>query len=273
MRYTLLILSLLILTACNESQEIPADNTDPTDNTPTETTPTETPPTETTVDFESIQNNVFDKYCTRCHSGFNAPLGLRLDEAYSYNNLYMATASQNSNFFRVNPGDPNSSYLIRKLEGNAGTRMPLGEAKLPQSTIDEIRQWITDGALNTQPSSKTSAALSFTFKSIWPADNTVLNNSPESIYISFSREIDSSYLYNLSLILIDDEENRKALDLHLSLDNPNTVLADLSEVRLSSGNYQIKLEMDINNPIRDLEGNVLKLADGITVIESNFRIE
>jgi hypothetical protein len=50
----------------------------------------------------------------------------------------------------VIPNDPDNSYLIRKLEGNAGVgsvmppppRMALGAA-----TIAEIRQWIADGAL------------------------------------------------------------------------------------------------------------------------------
>jgi len=273
MQHWLLILSLVILTACNDAQEIPADNTNPIDDTPTETPPVETPPTTTTVDFESIQINVFDKFCTRCHSGMNASAGFRLDAANSYNNLYRIPSGQNGNFLRVSPGDPDNSYLIRKLEGNAGTRMPLGAAKLPQSTIDEIRQWITEGALDNRTFSKTGVASSFIFKSIWPADNTILNQSPENIHISFSREIDSSYLHNLSLTLIDEENNKKELDLQLSLDNPNSVISNLSDVQMNSGSYLIELKMDDDNPIRDTEGNTLKLADSVSVVESNFRIK
>ncbi len=54
--------------------------------------------------------------------------------------------------FRVEPGNPDDSYLIRKLEGGpdiVGFQMPpteLGEAHLPQEEIDVIRQWITEGA-------------------------------------------------------------------------------------------------------------------------------
>jgi len=51
---------------------------------------------------------------------------------------------------RVEPGDPDNSYLIHKLEGtqSVGTRMPQGGPFLDQATIDMIRQWIADGAPN-----------------------------------------------------------------------------------------------------------------------------
>jgi hypothetical protein len=51
---------------------------------------------------------------------------------------------------RVEPGDPDGSYLIHKLEGTAavGGRMPLGGTPLDQETIDTIRDWILDGAQN-----------------------------------------------------------------------------------------------------------------------------
>jgi hypothetical protein len=60
-------------------------------------------------------------------------------------------ASLQVNLDRVEPGDPDNSYLIRKLEGAAGivgTRMPQGGPFLDQATVDMIRQWISDGALN-----------------------------------------------------------------------------------------------------------------------------
>ncbi len=50
---------------------------------------------------------------------------------------------------RVTAGNPNDSYLIRKLEGTpgiVGSRMPLVGPPLPQATIDSIRLWITNGA-------------------------------------------------------------------------------------------------------------------------------
>lgn len=52
---------------------------------------------------------------------------------------------------RVTPGNPNDSYLIRKLEdvaGILGARMPrpVGAPPLDPTTIDAIRLWITNGA-------------------------------------------------------------------------------------------------------------------------------
>jgi hypothetical protein len=62
--------------------------------------------------------------------------------------LVNAPSVEVPSLLRVNPGHPESSYIIEKIEGHAavGGQMPLGQPPLPQSTIDVIRQWITDGA-------------------------------------------------------------------------------------------------------------------------------
>jgi hypothetical protein len=62
--------------------------------------------------------------------------------------LVNTPSSEVPSLLRVKPGDPDSSYIIQKLEGRAavGAQMPLGQAPLPQSTIDIIRQWISEGA-------------------------------------------------------------------------------------------------------------------------------
>ncbi len=52
---------------------------------------------------------------------------------------------------RVNPGAPDNSYLVRKVEGAAGitgAQMPFGGPPLSQAQIDEIRSWIASGAPN-----------------------------------------------------------------------------------------------------------------------------
>ncbi len=48
----------------------------------------------------------------------------------------------------VAPNEPDNSYLIRKMEGTpgiTGNRMP-PSGSLPQSEINVIREWITNGA-------------------------------------------------------------------------------------------------------------------------------
>jgi hypothetical protein len=105
-----------------------------------------------TADLQSIQDNVFTPICTRCHIGASAPEGLRLDAADSYNLLVGVPSAEVPSLLRVMPGDPDESYLVLKLQGSAGIvggQMPLGGPYLPQSTIDAIRQWITDGAPNS----------------------------------------------------------------------------------------------------------------------------
>ncbi len=49
---------------------------------------------------------------------------------------------------RVLPGNPNSSYIINKLEGTqtVGVQMPFGGPYLDQATINQVRDWITAGA-------------------------------------------------------------------------------------------------------------------------------
>jgi hypothetical protein len=55
---------------------------------------------------------------------------------------------------RVQPFQPDSSYLVHKIQGDQagvggqGGRMPLGMAPLAQQQIDLIRAWITAGAKN-----------------------------------------------------------------------------------------------------------------------------
>jgi hypothetical protein len=51
---------------------------------------------------------------------------------------------------RVAPGDPERSFLLRKLEGRLapgeGEMMPRVGGRLPVSRIDLIRRWIAAGA-------------------------------------------------------------------------------------------------------------------------------
>ena len=101
-----------------------------------------------TATFESIQQNVFTPVCTGCHAGAAAPVGLRLDEASSYALLVGVASGEVSSLQRVAPGQPDTCYLIQKLEGRAavGARMPLGGPVLDDATIAVIRQWIAAGA-------------------------------------------------------------------------------------------------------------------------------
>ena len=135
--------------------------------------------------FDSIQTNVFEPLCEFCHSGANAPVGLRLDAANSYALLVGVASGEQPNILRVAPGAPNNSYLIQKLEGTAavGQRMPAGLPALPQADINIVRQWIADGA---QPGSASSSSIRVT--SLLPDPSSTLPALPASITAVFDRE-------------------------------------------------------------------------------------
>jgi hypothetical protein len=87
-----------------------------------------------------------------CHSNSNPAAGLALGDAdTSFLELVGQFSNQNgqSAVMLVAPTDPDASYLIRKLENTPGIsngQMP-PSGPLLQSDINEIRAWITAGAL------------------------------------------------------------------------------------------------------------------------------
>jgi hypothetical protein len=99
--------------------------------------------------YASIQRNVFGAICTACHVGSAAPLGLALDANSAYDRLVNVQSVQRSALKRVLPGNPDSSYVVWKIEGRsgiAGSRMPLGQSPLSAEQIQAIRDWIAAGA-------------------------------------------------------------------------------------------------------------------------------
>ncbi len=99
--------------------------------------------------FSNIQQNVFTPICIECHSGIAAPEGLRLDAQNAYDNLVNIPSAEQPDLFRVEPNNPDGSYIVRKLEGGpgiSGGQMPLDRTPLDQRTINAIRVWIAQGA-------------------------------------------------------------------------------------------------------------------------------
>jgi hypothetical protein len=107
--------------------------------------------------FSWIQANVFNQNCAipACHVQGSAAFGLVLSEGQAYGNLVdiPAQGPQSFSILRVKPGDPDSSYLVWKLEGRSGiegVQMPRGRPPLPQEEIDAIKRWI-QGATRNEP--------------------------------------------------------------------------------------------------------------------------
>lgn len=82
--------------------------------------------------------------------GATAAGNLELTRAAAYSSLVNVPSWQVPSLFRVEPGNPADSYLVRKLkgEGHEGARMPFGGPYLSEDTIAMFVAWIEQGAPN-----------------------------------------------------------------------------------------------------------------------------
>jgi hypothetical protein len=108
----------------------------------------------TALAFSQIQAQILTPTCAKagCHASSAAQAGLVLEAGQAYGNLVGRSSTQRSGFARVQPGDPEASYLILKLRGDpsiTGQRMPQdGPPFLMPEQIDGIAAWIRAGAPN-----------------------------------------------------------------------------------------------------------------------------
>ena len=108
------------------------------------------------VTLTQLQAQVFTPLCSGCHNGTQPaggplPGSQNLTAGNTFTNIVGVASLEQPGLMRVKPGDPDNSYLIHKVEGTAGitgSRMPLGGPALSQDTINQIRAWISSGALN-----------------------------------------------------------------------------------------------------------------------------
>jgi hypothetical protein len=111
--------------------------------------------------FSSIQQTIFSASdpsgrlaCVQCHTDQGrAPTGnLVLMEGRAHQQLVGRPSPGKPGETLVIPGDPDNSYLIKKLEGRAdivGVRMPRSNGPfLTEGQIRVIRRWISEGAAN-----------------------------------------------------------------------------------------------------------------------------
>jgi Bacterial Ig-like domain len=158
-----------------------------------------------TADFQSIQDNVFTPICSKCHIGASAPEGLQLDAAHSYNLLVGVPSVEQPSLLRVDPGNPDQSYMVLKIEGAPGIeggQMPLGETPLPQDTINAIRQWISNGAPRDESSAAAAVSTApFEIETTAPLDASVRLSPLRQIVVTFSQELDASYITDAGVTL------------------------------------------------------------------------
>ncbi len=254
-----LALAALVLAACSGGSG--SDDGNNSGNT-------NPPPAAFNPVFSEIQSNVFTPSCavSGCHTGGSAPQGLRLDEANSYGLLVDQPSSEVPATLRVAPGNPDDSYLIQKLEGTAsvGAQMPLNGTPLPQSTIDIIRQWITDGALDDRAPSPDPIRVT----SLSPVPGSALDTAPTEIVAMFDRELDVSTV-NANTFILEasgtdgtfgdgNESTVAAAAITTSPANaPMTATFDLTGVALADDTYRVRLLGDGASVILDIDANAL----------------
>jgi hypothetical protein len=119
-------------------------------------------PPPPTLSYAANIQPIYDKSCatsSACHIGPTSGGGMELQQGVSYGATVNQPSTQQPRLLRVKPGDPDASYLLRKVEGTpgiSGLQMPQGCPGPPQGgavcpSMDEItaiRTWIMECAPN-----------------------------------------------------------------------------------------------------------------------------
>jgi hypothetical protein len=224
------------------------------------------PPGGFGANFSEIQANVFTPNCatSNCHAGANLQAGLDLSAASSYAMLVGVASTQSASVQRVNPGNPNNSYLIQKLEGAgaSGSRMP-PSGPMPQSEIDTIRQWITDGAIDDRVAANTPIRV--TSLSVVPG--STLTTTPNQITAGFDRDLDAATV-NANTFILQGSNNDgvfgdgddiaiAAASVTVPGANPRSAVFSLAGVMLADDTYRVRLLGTGASIIMDLDANAL----------------
>jgi hypothetical protein len=107
---------------------------------------------EVPTTFFELQTVVFDPMCAaQCHRGGAAPKGLSLEPGLALPGLVGVPSTEAPEFLRVNPGNPEDSFLVIKITPNdprrVGSRMPRnGPPFLTDPQTRALKRWISAGA-------------------------------------------------------------------------------------------------------------------------------
>jgi hypothetical protein len=165
---------------------------------------------------------------------------------------------------RVEPGDPNNSYLIQKLEGTAaeGRRMPLNGTPLSQADINVIRQWITEGALPTTAPATGPIRVS----SLAPLPGSSQPTPPTTVMAIFDRELDATSIDATTFLVVrsgdgtfDNGNDVAIVPVSVTVPgvNPTTAVFDMSTAPPIEDTYRVTLVGTGPATIRDLGSNAL----------------
>jgi hypothetical protein len=117
-----------------------------------ETTPSQVGQTEKSALSHDVDiQPIWDQSCTSgCHPGNDSMLSLEPD--YAWKTMVGIPSVEVPLMDRVEPGEPDQSYLVHKIEdthldvGGMGFAMPNFSDLLSEEEIDLVRAWIEEGA-------------------------------------------------------------------------------------------------------------------------------
>jgi len=117
-----------------------------------------TAPPPAQVTLTQLQTQIFTPICSGCHSGVGTSLpGVQnLTAGHTFGSVVNVASIEQPALKRIAPNDPVNSYLIQKIAGApgiTGSQMPFGcggagNPCLDQATIDLVKTWVSQGALN-----------------------------------------------------------------------------------------------------------------------------
>lgn len=143
---------------------------------------------------------LFAERCLMCHSGENAPLGLRLDS-------YQALLEGSSKGPVVVAGQPEQSELIHRVKGSRQPRMPLtGPPFLSDGEIAALEAWVANGLPEGAPVAvpevvpeRPAAGEAVTYRHVAPlfarycvkchTENGLMGPAPEQLRLTSYREV------------------------------------------------------------------------------------
>jgi hypothetical protein len=130
------VIGIAVFSSCGSRKPLP---TEPT-----------SPPPDPNATFTRVQDEVFTVSCAiaGCHAALGAREGMDLSAGAAYGNIVGVPATERPNLNRIEPGDPDLSYLVKKLRGDpdiTGLRMPDGGTITPDE-IQLVIDWVRRGA-------------------------------------------------------------------------------------------------------------------------------
>jgi hypothetical protein len=109
-------------------------------------------PIDPTATFTRVQSEIFTPTCAQigCHDTIGQQSQMVLVAGQAYANIVNVQSVETPSLRRIQPNDPDNSYLYRKITGAniTGARMPLNLPPLSDEKIRLVRDWIRRGAPN-----------------------------------------------------------------------------------------------------------------------------